>query len=148
MFGDFSTDEEVYQDWDATPVTLYHTDRPATWDQTSYELRLNYTGERFSYTAGLYYWDADYHIDLVSYIGFSTILTGSRREQWGRFRYTQSVTQTTKSSAIFFEGDYQFTDKWTLTFGGRYTKDKKTNAYVDVGMPELEVEGGPDNPFQ
>jgi len=151
VFGDFSTDEEVYQDWDATPETLYHTDRPATWDQTSYELRLNYTGNRFSYTAGLYYWDADYHIDLVSYIGFFDIFQSPPLPPGtvGTVTIPQSVTQTTKSSAIFFEGDYQFTDSWILTFGGRYTKDKKTNAYVDpVMLPEILVEGGPDNPFK
>jgi iron complex outermembrane receptor protein len=147
VFGDFSTEEEVYQDWDAGPLTLYHTDRPATWDQTSYELRLNYTSDRFNYTAGLYYWDADYHIDLASYIGFYDIFLGLPPGTVGTVPVYQSVTQTTKSSAIFFEGDYLLTDSWTLTFGGRWTKDKKTNAYVDVGMPELEMKGGPDNPF-
>jgi len=148
VFGDFSTDEEVYQDWDATPETLYHTDRPATWNQTSYELRLNYTGDRFSYTAGLYYWDADYHIDLTNYIGFYDIFFGFPPGTVGTQISSQSVTQTTKSSAIFVEGDYQLTDNWTLTIGGRYTKDKKTNAYVDPLMPELEELGGPDNPFK
>jgi iron complex outermembrane receptor protein len=147
VFDDFSTDEEVYQDWDATPETLYHTDRPATWDQTSYELRLNYTGERLSYTAGLYYWDSDYHIDLMSYIGFFDFFFDLPPGTVGTVPIPQSVTQTTKSSAIFLEGDYDFTDKWTLTLGGRYTKDKKTSAVVDPSMPELEDHGGPDDPF-
>jgi iron complex outermembrane receptor protein len=35
-----------------------------------------------------------------------------------------------------------------LTFGGRYTKDKKTNAYEDLLMPELAQLGGPGNPFK
>lgn len=146
VFGDFSTDEEVYQDWDATALTLYHTDRPATWDQQSHELRLNYAGDRLNYTAGLYYWDADYHIDLLSYIGFVDFLYGFPAGTV--FEVAQSVTQTTRSKAIFVEGDYRLTDNWTLTAGGRYTKDKKTNAYEDVLMPELEELGGPDNPFQ
>jgi len=147
VFGDFSTDEEVYQDWDATPETLYHTDRPATWNQTSYELRLNYTGERLTYTAGLYYWDADYHIDLLSYIGFFDFFYGLPPGSVGTVPIPQSVTQTTKSTAIFLEGDYQLTDNWTLTLGGRYTKDKKTSAVVDPATPELEEHGGPDDPF-
>jgi iron complex outermembrane receptor protein len=147
VFGDFSTEEEVYQDWDASPLTLYHTDRPADWNQTSHELRLNYAGDRLSYTVGLYYWDADYHIDLASYIGFFDIFFGLPPGTVGTVPVYQSVTQTTESKAIFFEGDYLLTDNWTLTFGGRYTEDDKTNAYVDVGMPELEVKGGPDNPF-
>jgi iron complex outermembrane receptor protein len=146
VFGDFSTDEQVYQDWDGTPLTLYHTDRPATWDQQSHELRLNYSGDRLSYTAGLYYWDADYHIDLFSYIGFVDFLFGYPPGTVAEV--PQSVWQTTKSSAIFVEGDYRLTDNWTLTAGGRYTKDKKTNAYDDPIMPELEELGGPDNPFK
>ena len=149
VFGDFSTDEEVLQDWDATPLTLYHTDRPATWDQQSYELRLNYTGERLSYTAGLYYWDSDYHIDLLSYIGFFDLFQSPPLPPGtvGTVPVPQSVSQTTKSSAIFVEGDYRLTDNWTLTLGGRYTKDKKTSAVVDPSMPELEEHGGPDDPF-
>jgi iron complex outermembrane receptor protein len=146
VFGDFSTDEKVYQDWDATALTLYHTDRPAKWNQQSHELRLNYSGDRLSYTAGLYYWDSDYSIDLLSYIGFVDFLYGF--PPGTVFEVAQSVAQTTKSYAAFFEGDYQLTDQWTLTVGGRYTKDKKTSAVQDVIMPELEELGGPGNPFR
>ena len=146
VFGSFSTDEEVYQDWDATALTLYHTDRPATWDQQSYELRYNYTGDRLSLTAGLYYWDSDYNIDLLSYIGFGDFLFGL--PPGTVLEVPQSVAQTTQSDAVFLEGDYQLTDNWTLTLGGRYTKDKKTSAVVDAGMPQLAVLGGPGNPFR
>lgn len=146
VFGDFSTEEEVYQDWDATALTLYHTDRPATWDQTSHELRLNYAGDRLTYTLGLYLWDSDYHIDLLSYIGFVDFLYGL--PPGTVLEVSQSVSQTTESSAIFLEGDYELTDNWTLTLGGRYTKDKKSSAVVDPLTPELEERGGPDNPFR
>jgi iron complex outermembrane receptor protein len=148
VFGDFSTDEEVYQDWDATPLTLYHTDRPAKWNQQSHELRLNYSGDRLSYTAGLYYWDSDYKIDLVSYIGFFDFFFGLPPGSVGVVPLTQTVAQTTKSKAAFLEADYQFTDRWTLTLGGRYTKDKKTSAVVDPLTPELAEHGGPGDPFR
>jgi outer membrane receptor protein involved in Fe transport len=46
----------------------------------------------------------------------------------------------------FFEGDYRFTDAWTLTVGGRYTHDKKDTGLIDPSMPELAVAGGIDNP--
>jgi iron complex outermembrane receptor protein len=147
VFGDFSTEEEVYQDWDATPLTLYHTDRPADWNQQSHEVRLNYSGERLSYTAGLYYWDSDYNIDLYSYIGFYDFFLGLPPGTVGTIEVPQSVAQTTKSKAIFVEGDYLLTDNWTLTLGGRYTEDKKTSAVVDPIMPELAELGGPGNPF-
>jgi len=146
VFGDFSTDEKVYQDWDSTPLTLYHTDRPAKWNQQSHELRLNYSGDKLSYTAGLYYWDSDYSINLQSYIGFGDFLYGLPAGTV--LTLTQDVKQTTKSKAVFLEADYQFTDQWTLTVGGRYTKDKKTSSVVDPLMPELLVYGNPGNPFR
>lgn len=147
VMGDFSTDEQVYQDWDGSALTLYHTDRPATWDQQSHEVRLNYVGDKFKYTAGLYYWDSDYHIDLTNYIGFFDFFLGLPAGTVGTVVTNQSVTQTTESTAIFFEGDYQVSDQVTLTFGGRYTEDDKTSGVVDVAIPELLVKGGPDNPF-
>ena len=150
VMGDFSTDEEVHQDWDGTPLTLYHTDRPATWDQQSHELRLNYTGDQLKYTAGFYYWDSDYHIDLTNYIGFFDVFLNPPLPPGtvGTVVTNQSVTQTTESTAFFFEGDYQVNDQVTVTFGGRYTEDDKTSAIVDVGTPELADLGGPGNPFK
>jgi iron complex outermembrane receptor protein len=146
VFGDFSTEEEVYQDWDGTSLTLYHTDRPATWNQQSHELRLTFEGDRLSYTAGLYYWESDYRIDLYSYIGFGDILFGL--PPGTVLEVPQTVVQNTESTAIFFEGDYKINDAWTLTLGGRYTEDEKDSGLIDPSMPELAVEGGLDNPFK
>jgi iron complex outermembrane receptor protein len=146
VFGDFSTDEQVYQDWDGTALTLYHTDRPAAWDQQSHELRLTHTGDRLTYTAGLYFWDSHYRIDLVSYIGFGDFL-GFPVPPGTVLTVTQTVIQDTDSKAAFFEGDYALSDAWTLTLGGRYTEDDKDSGVIDPIMPELAVLGNPDNPF-
>ncbi len=150
VYGRFKTDEEVYQDWDSTPLTLYHTDRPANWDQGSYELRLNYTGPRLNYTAGLYYWDSDYRIDLTSYIGFGFILgvPGTGPDDSVVFPVYQTVMQSTKSYAAFVEADYQLADRWTLTLGGRYTRDEKKSGVIDPLTPQLAVKGNPANPFE
>jgi iron complex outermembrane receptor protein len=146
VMGDFSTDEKVYQDWDGTALTLYHTDRPAVWNQTSHELRLTSTGDRLSYTVGAYLWESDYRIDLSSYIGFGDLLFGL---PFGTvLNVLQTVAQTTESEAFFFEGDYQFNDSWTLTLGGRYTSDEKTSGLIDPIMPELAQKGSLDNPFR
>jgi iron complex outermembrane recepter protein len=150
VYGRFETDEEVYQDWDATPLTLYHTDRPATWKQDSFELRLNFAGDRLSYTAGAYYWESDYRIDLASYIGFGAILgvPGAGFDDALVFPVFQSVVQSTESYAVFVEADYLLADRWTLTLGGRYTDDEKKSAVIDPLTPELAIRGNPDNPFK
>jgi iron complex outermembrane receptor protein len=146
VFGYFTTDEKVYQDWDGTALTLYHTDRPADWNQRSHELRWTHTGDRLSYTLGAYYWDSDYRIDLTSYIGFGDLLFGL--PSGTVLTVLQTVAQTTESKARFFEGDYKFTDALTLTVGGRYTEDEKTSGVIDPIMPELAVKGSLENPFE
>lgn len=124
IFGWLKTDEEINQDFDAGPQTLYHTDRPARWRQTTNELRLTKGGGGpLTFVLGAYLWDSRYTINLKNYIGFAgpPLLTSA-----------QDVTQTNKSWAIYGEGDYKFTENLTLTLGARYTKDKKTSIVNDL----------------
>jgi len=77
LFGYFKTNEEVYQDWDGTPLSLYQTDRPASYHQSSHELRWTHGGQDpLTFTVGAYLWDSKYRMDLASYIGFLDFLTG------------------------------------------------------------------------
>jgi iron complex outermembrane receptor protein len=124
IYGRYLTDEAITQDFDGTPLTLFHTDRPATYRQDTHELRFTKGGAGpINLVAGLYYWDSAYQIDLVSYIGSvlpDTILT-----------IPQTVRQTNKSYAAFFDMDYRFNDYLKLTLGGRHTRDEKTQAVRD-----------------
>jgi iron complex outermembrane recepter protein len=147
LFGYFKTGEGVYQDFDSTPLTLYETNRPATYYQHSHELRVTHVGDGpFSYTAGLYAWNSGYRIDLTSYIGFGDALFGL--PPGTIIVVPQSVQQKTDSQAVFFEGDYRFLDNWTFTAGARYTKDKKTSGLIDPSMPQLATRGSLSNPFE
>jgi iron complex outermembrane recepter protein len=127
IYGKYLTDEGITQDFDATPLTLFHTDRPAEYRQDTHELRLSKGGDGpFNFVAGLYYWNSAYQIDLVSYIGFvvpNTILV-----------IPQTVRQTNKSYAGFFDIDYNITDRFKLNVGGRYTRDEKTQQVRDLGF--------------
>ena len=127
IFGRMETDEGITQDFDSTPLTLYHTDRPAVYEQDTHELRLTKGGTGpVTFVLGAYYWDSEYTIDLVSYIGFAipdTVLA-----------IPQTVNQTTKSYAAFAEADWNITDRLTVTLGGRYTKDKKSSGVTDYGF--------------
>lgn len=124
IFGWLKTDEEVYQDFDAGPQALYHTDRPARWRQTTNELRLTKGGSGpLTFVLGGYLWDSRYTINLKNYIGFAgpPLLTSA-----------QDVTQTNKSWAVYGEGDYELADRLTLTLGARYTKDRKSSIVNDL----------------
>lgn len=123
ILGWLKTDEKIHQDFDSAPSTLYHTDRPARWRQTTNELRLTKGGSGpLNFTMGAYLWDSRYTINLKNYIGFAgaPLLTSA-----------QDVTQTNKSWALYGEGDYKLFDGLTLTVGARYTHDRKTSLVND-----------------
>ncbi|MEI6641223.1 MAG: TonB-dependent receptor [Novosphingobium sp.] len=123
ILGYLKTKESINQDFDSTPQTLYHTDRPARWRQVTNEARLVMGGGGpLTFVLGGYQWFSKYTINLKNYIGFAgpPLLTSA-----------QDVTQTTKSWAGYFEGDYKFNDKLKLTVGGRYTHDSKTTQVND-----------------
>jgi len=125
IFGHWKTKEKVVTDWDGVTDVLFHTDRPAEYKQTTNEFRLTYdAGGKLADTVGAYFWDSEYEIRLRSYIGFA--VPGVVLD------LPQTTKQTNKSKAICFEGDYDFNDSWTLTLGGRYTKDKKTTDQVGI----------------
>lgn len=126
IFGRMTTDERIYQDFDATPLTLYETDRPAQYHQNTHEARLTKSNGPLTFVVGGYYWDSAYTINLVSHIGFAVPNTV--------LHIPQTVTQTTKSYAGFFEGDYKIMDAIKVTVGGRYTHDKKTSLVNGGGI--------------
>ncbi len=117
IVGRWETDETALTDWDATIAPIFHTSRPADYEQTSNELRLTYdAGGRFSGTAGVYVWESEYNADLFSFV----LNAGGTIDTTPQF-----TKQETDSWAVFFEGDIVLTDRWTLTVGGRYTEDEK-----------------------
>ena len=127
VVGSWKTEETVVTDWDAVPQVMFHTDRPAEYNQTTHEIRLTYdAGESLTYTAGVYSWDSDYENRLRSYIGFA--VPGLVLD------LPQKTIQTNKSTAFFVEGDYRFGDGWTMNLGGRYTEDKKTTDQSGVNV--------------
>ena len=130
IFGSFETDERVTQDWDGTSLTLFHTNRPATYEQRSHEFRITRSStSALNFVIGAYIWDSNYQIDLVSFIGF--VVPGVVLE------IPQTARQTTDSLAGFFEIDYDITDKLTITVGGRYTDEKKTGGIRDFILDNL-----------
>ena len=141
IFGHKTTDEEVYQDWDGTPLPLYHTSRPASYEQTSHEFRITSDLDgSYNYVAGIYKWDSEYRIDLVSFIGFFDL--------FGAVPTTDPLTvvplyattqQETDSTAAFFELDLNLRDDLTLTLGGRTIDEEKRSQACDGPYPACPV---------
>ncbi len=137
IFGRKTTDEEVDQDWDGTPLTLYHTDRRADYEQASHELRLTSDLDGpLNYVVGLYKWDSEYTIPMESRIGFFDLFGAVPTEDplivVPIYNYTH---QETDSIAVFFEADYDINDQITLTIGGRYIDEEKSSNACQGGGP-------------
>ena len=122
--GYWETEETVITDWDGVTDLLFHTDRPAEYEQLTNELRLTYdAGGRLAYTVGAYAWDSEYEIRLLSWIAGGPGLF---------LELPQTTNQDSESYALFFEGDYRFGERWTITLGGRWTEDEKTSQQAGV----------------
>jgi len=98
----------------------------------SQEIRLNGTAvnEQLNYVGGFYYSDEDlFQSDLLlfSQSPFGIPLSG----QFGNFE------QTVESIALYFNANYDLSEKFTLSFGGRYTEDKTDiDAMTGVILPD------------
>ena len=116
IFGwrDSRLDQAV--DLDATPQPTLDTQIAHTAEQVSNELR--YTGvffDRLFLTAGFYYFTNE----TINHDRYLTAFPGGRLEQNGGGHHDL------ESFALFLNGDYDLTDRLTLTAGLRWTRDEK-----------------------
>ena len=150
--GSWETEETVLTDWDGTSEIRFHTDRPAEYEQTTAELRFSSESDGpFNWTVGGYYWDSEYEIRLVSTLGFfflpGVVEPTFRIEDLGLdpVDLPQWTKQESESWAVFGEADWEFTDNWTLTLGGRWTEDEKTTNQSGQTPCGIEPLFGPFN---
>ena len=126
IFGSYESDETIISNWDGTPEFLYGTTRPATYEQTTHELRVTWDNDGpINAVLGGYLWDSEYEIPLRSWVGF--VVPGLVLD------ILQRTRQESESQALFADVDWRISDSLTLNFGGRYTKDdKNTDQYGAV----------------
>lgn len=108
-------------------------------EQISQEFQLLYEGERLKGLLGFYYLDAtaDTLFDVRIFNTFA-----------GLTAFTEAAVDT-KTSAVFGDLTYDFSDQFSLSVGGRYTWDKREafilrQNYLGGGSPEF---GGAGVPF-
>lgn len=119
-------------DFDGSPITLFHfKDNVEEQDQKSVELRYASSfSDKFAFTFGLYYFTQDFYV-------------GEQRETFGgvvlgTVRTAGVTRETDENYAAFLQGTYQFTDRWALTLGGRYTEDNKEILFSPPGRCTLD----------
>lgn len=125
--------ESQTQDFDGSSVDLYYVLRGQKYKQFSQELRASGDlGFGLDYVVGAYYFSSSY--DLVQYtrvFGFSPNVPPEVFDNNPQF-----VTGKTKSYAGFGDFNWSVTDTIRVSFGGRYTRDKKklSNSFAAVGL--------------
>ena len=121
------------QDFDSSSTDLYYTLRQQNYRQFSQELRASgKLFEGFDYVIGGYYFNSRYHLQQWTRLfAFNTALDPRTADT-----NSQLVGGHTKSYAAFGDFNWAFADKFRLSFGGRYTHDKKelTNAFATSGL--------------
>jgi iron complex outermembrane receptor protein len=138
-------------DFDGTPAPILDIaaeDAIYVDHQFSQEFQLLFEYENWRGVAGVYYLDAfaSGKYDTIVGIGASGI-PGAPSPS-----LTQGTTGhvDTQSFALFGEIDFDLSPRWTLTAGGRWTRDTKTGTvfkanYFGIGTPISNV---PNTPFQ
>lgn len=105
-------------DFDNTILRSF--DVPARYDddQFTQELQLNYTTDNLELVGGLYYYTGEacgtFHAILEEFAGGTVPLSAT----------TEGCVDT-DSSAVYGQANWTINDQWSMTLGGRYTKDEK-----------------------
>lgn len=106
-----STDTNIDFDSTVNPVLLV----PAIYedDQTTQEFQFMYSDNRLDFVGGLYFYEGEACGEFGTVLG----LLGLSIDTGG--------CVDTSSAAVFGQASYQLDDKWSVTLGGRYTRDDK-----------------------
>jgi iron complex outermembrane recepter protein len=127
--------ENQTQDFDASSTDLYFTRRQQNYEQWSQELRAaGKLGDAFDYVAGVYYFKSTYNLTQHTRLfAFNPAVDPTVIDT-----NPQQVQGKTRSVAVFGDFNWAFADTFRLSFGGRYTQDKKslTNAFGGVQIGE------------
>ncbi len=125
--------EDQTQDFDSSSTDLYYTHRKQNYYQFSQELRASGKfSDTFDYVVGGYYFKSKYNLfQSTRLFAFNTAISPDAFDA-----NPQSVTGKTESVAFFGDFDWNFADKFRLSFGGRWTQDKKelTNSFATSGL--------------
>jgi iron complex outermembrane recepter protein len=129
--------ENQTQDFDGSSTDLYYVNRAQDYKQWSQELRLaGDIGSSFDYVAGVYYFKSRYNLTQHTRLFAFNPTVDPRVFDTN----PQDVQGKTRSYAIFGDFNWAFADRFRLSFGGRFTNDKKslTNAFggVQIGQGE------------
>ena len=127
------SEENHAQDFDGSVVDLYAVRRLQEYEQISQEFRAaGVLFEGLDYVVGVYYFDSEYSLGQYTKVfGFNSSI-----DPFDFDEDPQLVNGSVKSYAGFGDFNLQVTDTIRVSFGGRYTRDRKTlqNGFLLGGL--------------
>ena len=140
LAGYLKSNKDEVETCDHTPKPICLFSNKAESEHTMVELRTNYDGDGFRFTAGANYLDHSIDSRSATPLFFSPELTFAVFGSGATGMYTQTFhdQQDLSSWAVFGQAEFDFGDAWTLIAGLRYTDDdKEIDAFnaVSLSMP-------------
>ena len=134
-----------FNDQDYTALDILATGSPERDRFFSQELRLASPGDgAFDYVAGVYYSNSRVEGDNDGRLGADVpVVLGIGSFPGYTERVVTSSDIDSKAYALFGSGTYDFSDRWSLSAGLRYTDEKKTLDYQEVVTPFFLAPGVP-----
>ncbi len=136
IYGHRKSDEQVYIDFDGTSRTVFNVARFQDYEQTSFEVRMatNFDGP-LNYVVGAFHFNSKYSLQQAIKLDVAMAAPlpalGLVYSAGGGDEDEHEAT----TQAVFAQADYTFSPRWTLTLGGRLSKDEKTIFTRFVGAP-------------
>lgn len=127
-----SVDNTQPFDFDGSEQQFITTIRDIESDDFSQELQLNFSSDSLQAVAGLYYLDGEQDAPQQTQQYFRLLITEDN------FKDTYKAHNEVESTSAYFNVDWNFTEQWQASIGGRYTEDKKDEsqqATVTRGFP-------------
>ena len=100
------------------------------------DINLNSTGDGpLQWTLGYFYFDQD---SFYAWLFGDTTIGAPQEVTWAHWLHS-TYEGTTKSQALYGQAEYNFTDDLMMTFGLRYSDDKRTSHKVYIDINELDA---------
>lgn len=114
-----NTDHVQPFDFDGSEQTFIYTINDREFEDFSQEFQFNYSGDSLQAVMGVYYLDAS------TEISGTTLQTPRLLGTTTQFKDTHLDDRDLTSQSVYANVDWDISESWKLSLGGRYTKDEK-----------------------
>ncbi|TDG13672.1 TonB-dependent receptor [Seongchinamella unica] len=136
-----NTDHVQPFDFDGSEQTFIYTVNDREFEDFSQEFQFNYTGDKLQAVMGVYYLDGS------AKISGTTLQSPRLLGMMTQFKDTHLDDRDLTSQSVYANVDWDISESWQLSLGGRYTKDEKEESQTATVDQELYALALANTPF-